>query len=175
MWKLFPLATALNFALELFPLVLSAVLAGVLVLELLVLGTLLALVVAFEGVTLVSPGLGCWEGTAPFGTCGVTLGLMCDPLAEPEGVIGLGMFEDLADSERPEGFSLSFLFVLAMLSVRDQVQILARLDTRMVRRRFRQSLPAYLPFTRVILSFSRFERREKNNFSRSEKLSTAFV
>jgi len=105
---------------KLFPLVLSVVLAGILVLEPLVLGTLFALVVAFEGMALVSPGLGCWEGTAPFGTCGVTLGLMCDPLAAPEGAIGLGMFEDFADSARPEGFSLSFLFVLAMLSVRDQ-------------------------------------------------------
>ncbi len=101
MWKLFPLfplATVFNFAWVLFPLVLSAVLAGILVLELLVLGALFALVVAFEGMALVSPGPGCWEGTAPFGTCGVTLGLMCDPLARPEGVIGLGMFEDLADS-----------------------------------------------------------------------------
>ena len=73
--------------------------------------------------------VGFWEGTAPFGTCGVTLGLMCDPLAGPEGVIGLGMFEDLADSEEPGGFSFSFLFVLAMMSVRDQEQILARLGT----------------------------------------------
>ena len=25
--------------------------------------------------------VGCWEGTAPFGTCGVALGLMCAALA----------------------------------------------------------------------------------------------
>jgi hypothetical protein len=123
MWKLFPpfpLATVGNLAWVLFPLVLSTVLAGILVLELFALLPLFVLVVALEGMALVAPGPGCWESTAPFSTCGVTLGLMCDPLAEPEGVIGLGMFEDLADSERPEGFSLSFLFVLAMLSVRDQ-------------------------------------------------------
>ena len=134
MWKLlppFPLATVGNLAWVLFPLALDTVLAGILVLELVALLALLAWVLAFEELALVAPRPGCWEGTAPFGTCGVTLGLMCDPLAGPEGVIGLGMFEDLADSEEPRGLSLSlsFLFVLAMMSVRDHEQILARLGT----------------------------------------------
>ncbi len=124
MWKLFPLfplVTVVNFAWALLPpLVLSTILAGTLVLELLAVWAVLALVVAFKGVALASPEPDCWESTAPFGTCGVTLGLMCDPLAEAGVVVGLGMLEVLADSERPEGFSLSFLFVLAILSVRDQ-------------------------------------------------------
>ena len=84
MWKLFPpfpLATVGNLAWVLFPLVLGTVLAGILVLELVALLALLAWVVAFEELALVAPRPGCWEGTAPFGTCGVTLGLFCSPLA----------------------------------------------------------------------------------------------
>jgi len=71
MWKLFPLATVVNFAWVLPPLVLSIILAGTLVLELL---ALLALVAAFRGIALANPDPGCLESTAPFGTCGVTLG-----------------------------------------------------------------------------------------------------
>jgi hypothetical protein len=60
MWKLFPLfplVTVVNFAWALLPpLALDTVLAGALVLGLL---TLWALVVAFEGVALASPGPDC--------------------------------------------------------------------------------------------------------------------
>jgi hypothetical protein len=77
--------------------------------------------------------LGCWEGTAPFGTCGVALGLMCATLAGVDVVLvdlvesecpeGLSLsVVGLLDSEWPEGFSLSLLdlFFTILVSGRDQ-------------------------------------------------------
>ncbi len=85
MWKVFPLVPVIG-------------LAGMLLLVVMV-----ALVEAFEWVGL-GPDPDCWEGTAPFGACGVTLGLLCDPLAGVE--VGLAVVA-LVDSEEPAGLSLS--------------------------------------------------------------------
>jgi hypothetical protein len=83
MWKVFPLAPVVG-------------LAGTLLL-------MVALLGAFVGAGL-GPDPDCWEGTAPFGACGVTLGLLCDPFAGVE--VGLAVVV-LVDSEEPEGLSLS--------------------------------------------------------------------
>jgi hypothetical protein len=49
--------------------------------ETLVGAVVVALVGVLMGIDLAAPEPDCWVSTAPFGTCGVTLGLVCEPLA----------------------------------------------------------------------------------------------
>jgi hypothetical protein len=68
-------------------------------------------------VVIVFDDVGFWESTAPFGTCGVALGMLRSTLA--------GVDEDFVeavDSEWPEGLSLSLLdlFFPILASGRDQ-------------------------------------------------------
>jgi len=61
--------------------------------------------------------VGFWEGTDPFGTCVVALGMLCSTLAEVDEVL-----EEAEDSEWPEGLSLSLLDLCfpILVSGRDQ-------------------------------------------------------
>ena len=61
--------------------------------------------------------VGFWEGTAPFGTCVVALGLLCSTLAGVDEVL------EVEDPDWPEGLSLLSLLDLCfpiLVSGRDQ-------------------------------------------------------